>query len=226
MKKADENSFCLFLRIGGKIMLEKSCNVFIEELSSKAPVPGGGGASAYVGALGMALGSMVGNLTVGKKKYKDVEEDIIELLKKSQTVIDDLKALVAKDAEVFYPLSQAYGLPSTTEEEKKAKEEVLQGVLVEAAQVPLEIAKNCLEAIDLHEEYAKKGTRIAISDVGVGVIFCKAALQGAKLNVLINTKIMKDQELKQKIESELAEIEQQGLSKADRIFKEVEDMLK
>lgn len=206
-------------------MLEKSCHEFIQELSSKAAVPGGGGASAYVGALGMALGSMVGNLTVGKKKYKDVEEDIIELLQKSETIIDNLKGLVAKDAEVFFPLSKAYGLPSTTEEEKKTKEEVLQEALVEATMVPLEIAKNCLAAIHLHEEYAKKGTRIAISDVGVGVIFCKAALQGAKLNVLINTKIMKDQDLKNKVENEIQEIEKIGLAKADQIYQDVEKML-
>ena len=206
-------------------MLEKSCNEFIQELSSKSPVPGGGGASAYVGALGMALGSMVGNLTVGKKKYKDVEEDIIELLNKSEVIINNLKSLVAKDAEVFYPLSQAYGLPSSTEEEKKTKEAVLQEALVAASTVPLEIAKNCLEAIHLHEEYAAKGTRIAISDVGVGVVFCKAALQGAKLNVLINTKIMKDPELKARIEGELKEIESIGIAKADKILHEVEQML-
>ncbi|KAA9014060.1 cyclodeaminase/cyclohydrolase family protein [Niallia endozanthoxylica] len=207
-------------------MLEKSSNEFIQELASKAPVPGGGGASAYVGALGMALGSMVGNLTVGKKKYKEVEEDIIELLQKSEAVINNLKSLVSKDAEVFYPLSQAYRMPSSTEEEKKKKDEVLQAALVDATMVPLDIARNCLEAIYLHEEYAKKGTRIAISDVGVGVIFCKAALQGAKLNVLINTKIMKDTELKNKVENELAEIERVGLAKADQIFEEVENMLK
>lgn len=206
-------------------MLEKSCNQFIQELSAKVPVPGGGGASAYVGAIGMALGSMVGNYTVGKKKYKDVEEDIIELLKKSEAVIENLKSLVAKDAEVFYPLSKAYGLPSETEEEKAAKEEVLQAALVDATMVPLEIAKNCLAAIDLHEEYAEKGSRICISDVGVGVICCKAALQGAKLNVLINTKIMKDQELKSKVEREMLEIESVGLAKADKIYAEVEAML-
>ncbi|WP_071396804.1 cyclodeaminase/cyclohydrolase family protein [Bacillus tuaregi] len=206
-------------------MLEKSSNQFIEELSSKAPIPGGGGASAYVGALGMALGSMVGNLTIGKKKYKDVEEDVKVLLEKSETIIRNLKSLVSKDAEVFYPLSQAYGMPSTTEEEKKKKDEVLQAALVDATMVPLEIARNCVDAIHLHEEYARKGTRIAISDVGVGVIFCKAALQGAKLNVLINTKIMKDAELKKKVETELAEIERMGLAKADEIYREVESML-
>ncbi len=207
-------------------MLTKSCNEFIEELSSKSPVPGGGGASAYVGALGMSLGSMVGNLTLGKKKYADVEEDIKELLVKSEDVIDNLKKLVAKDAEVFYPLSQAYGLPKETEEEKSAKDAALQQALVAATMVPLEIAKYCLRAIELHEEYAQKGTRIAISDVGVGVAFCKAALEGAKLNVLINTKIMKDKELKNKIENELKDIEEKGILKADKIYKNVELQLK
>lgn len=206
-------------------MLEKSCNQFLQELSSKAPVPGGGGASAYVGVLGMSLGSMVGNLTLGKKKYIDVEEDIKELLKKSEDIIDALKALVARDAEVFYPLSQAYGLPKNTEEEKNIKDAALQKALVAATMVPLTIAEYCLKAIDLHEEFAKKGTRIAISDVGVGVVFCKAALQGAKLNVLINTKIMKDQDLKNKIECRLKEIESEGISKADKILKYVEELL-
>ena len=107
--------------LGGNIMLNKSCTQFVEELSSKAPVPGGGGACAYVGSIGMALGSMVGNLTLGKKKYQDVEEDIKELLQKSEAIIENLNRLVSKDAEVFYPLSQAYGLPSGTEEENRKK---------------------------------------------------------------------------------------------------------
>lgn len=207
-------------------MLEKSCNDFIKELSSKSPVPGGGGASAYAGALGMALGSMVGNLTLGKKKYADVEEDIKALLVKSEDIIENLKKLVAKDAEVFYPLSQAYGLPKNTEEEKEAKDAALQKALVAATMVPLEIARYCLKAIELHEEYARIGTRIAISDVGVGVIFCRAALQGAKLNVLINTKIMKDMELKSNIEKELKEIVEKGTVKADKVYNEVEQLLK
>lgn len=207
-------------------MLERSCIGFIEELSSKSPVPGGGGASAYVGALGMALGSMVGNLTLGKKKYKDVEEDIKELIDKSEKIIDTLKELVQKDAEVFYPLSQAYGMPQETDEEKAAKEAMIQKYLTGAAEVPLSIASCCLDAIELHEEYAKKGTRIAISDVGVGVVFCKSALQGAKLNVLINTKIMKDQVLKYNIESRLCEIERIGIEKADEIYQYVESLLR
>lgn len=174
----------------------------------------------------MALGCMVGNLTLGKKKYQNVEPDILKLLERSNQIITELKELVVKDAEVFYPLSQAYGLPQDTEVEKAEKETVLQHALIAATKVPLDIAKTCLAAIELIEEYALKGTRIAISDAGVGAIFCKAALQGAKLNVLINTKIMKDIELKNLIEAQLTEIEAAGLEKADRIYQYVEDMLK
>lgn len=206
-------------------MLESSAKQFIEALSSKEPVPGGGGASAYVGALGMALGLMVGNLTVGKKKYRDVEADIITNMKQGQAIIDRLKELVKEDAEAFYPLSQAYGLPKNTEEEAKIKEETMQKALVKATLVPMEIARTCAQAIDLHEELAIKGSRIVVSDVGVGVIFAKAALQGAKLNVLINTQIMKDMNLKQKTEAELEELVGVYTEKADKIFNLVESAI-
>lgn len=99
-------------------------------------------------------------------------------------------------------------------------------VLYAATMVPMEIARECLKAIELHEEYAAKGTRIAISDVGVGVVFCKAALPGAKLNVLINTKIMKDMELKAAIEHELSEIEAIAVAKADKVFEYIESLLR
>lgn len=206
-------------------MLNLSANEFIEVLSSKEPVPGGGGASAYVGALGMALGLMVGNLTVGKKKYQDVEADIIANMQRGQELIDCLKDLVKQDAEAFYPLSQAYGLPKNTEEEVRIKEETLQKALVQATLVPLEIARVCAEVIDLHEELAEKGSRIVISDVGVGVIFAKAALKGASLNVLINTQIMKDQDLKKRTETELESLLLTYTDKADKIYKTVQDAI-
>lgn len=206
-------------------MLDLSAKDFIAALSSKEPVPGGGGASAYVGSLGMALGLMVGNLTIGKKKYQDVEEDILLIMAKGQRILDRLTELVKEDAEAFYPLSQAYGLPKNTEEEARTKEETLQKALVKASLVPLEIARYSAQAIDLHEELALKGSRIAISDVGVGVVFAKAALVGAKLNVLINTQMMKDMELKQKIEAEMNELERVYTEKADRIFAAVENAI-
>jgi formiminotetrahydrofolate cyclodeaminase len=207
-------------------MLDVSCNVFLDELSSKSPVPGGGGASAYVGALGMALGMMVGNLTIGKKKYQIFEQDLIALQKKSSTIMQQLKSIVEEDAKVFYPLSQAYGIVANTDSERKMKNEVLQSVLIQATLVPLEIVRCCCEAIEFHREYAEKGTKLALSDVGVGVMFCMAALQGAKLNVLINTKIMNDQELKNQIEKELFELVEAGTKAAFEIFQQVESELR
>jgi len=207
-------------------MLNKSCTEFLDLLSSKEPVPGGGGACAFVGAMGIALGSMVGNLTLGKKKYKDVEDDIKELLVTSENIKRQLTALVEKDAEAFFPLSQAYGLPKNTDEEKAERERVLQAALTDASEVPLSIARCCGKAIDILEEYAAKGTRIAISDVGVGAHFAKAALLGAQLNVLINTNLMKDMELKNKIETELDGLVEKYAAKADKICLYVENQVK
>lgn len=206
-------------------MLEKTCKDFITSLSSKDPVPGGGGASALVGSIGMALGSMVGNLTTGKKKYADVEGDIQRLLKDSLALSERLNNLVAKDAEVFEPLSRAYSLPKDTEEEITYKDKVLQEALIQATLVPMEIAECCLSCLKLLEEYAEKGSRLVISDAGVGAALCRAALQGAKLNVLINLKLMKDEELKKQFADKLEIIEMEGLALGDKVYKYVEALL-
>jgi formiminotetrahydrofolate cyclodeaminase len=198
---------------------------FIDALASKSPVPGGGGASALVGAVGVALGSMVGNLTTGKKKYADVEEEIQGLLKASDDLTKKLSGLVQADADVFEPLSRAYGLPSETEAEKAEKEKILQEVLIQATQVPLQIAESCLEGLRLLDEYAKKGSRLVVSDAGVGAIFCKSALQGAKLNVLINLKLMKDETRKKEFRERMAAVEAEGLKLADQIYEYVEEQL-
>jgi formiminotetrahydrofolate cyclodeaminase len=199
---------------------------FLAELSSAAPVPGGGGASAMAGAMGVALGSMVANLTLGKKKYASVQADIENILRQAEALRNELALLVQKDAEVFEPLSKAYGLPKNTDEEKRIKQETMEVALKAACSVPLEIMQKSLQAMALHEELAQKGTRIAVSDVGVGVLFCKTALMGASLNVFINTKLMKDrpyaEEMNQKAQAMLAE----GIAKADRIYQAVEDAIK
>ncbi|SCK01155.1 Methenyltetrahydrofolate cyclohydrolase [uncultured Eubacterium sp.] len=200
---------------------DKSCREFVEVLSSKAPVPGGGGASALVGALGTALGNMVGQLTLGKKKYADVEEDISILMEKASKLQEALLILVEKDAEVFEPLAKAYSMPKETEEEKTEKENVMAQVLRDAAEVPLEIMRKCCQVIELQGEFAAKGSRLAVSDAGVGVIFCKSALQGASLNVFINTKSMKDRELAEKIDREADEMLREYTMKADEIFASV-----
>ena len=169
-----------------------SCEAFVEVLASKAPVPGGGGASSLVGAIGTALGNMVGSLTLGKKKYADVQEDIVALKSQADRLQAELLSLVQKDAEMFEPLSKAYGLPKDTEEQRAEKARIMEEALKGACSVPLEIMERCCEAIELHRAFAAKGSALAISDVGVGVICCRAALQGASLNVFINTKAMAD----------------------------------
>ena len=165
----------------------KSCREFVTVLASSEPAPGGGGASALVAALGTALGNMVGSLTVGKKKYADVQEDILALNARAEALRARLVELVEEDARAFEPLSRAYGLPASTEEEKARKAAVMAQALDAACAAPLALMEALCQAIDLHREYAQKGTAIAISDVGVGVACCKAALQGASLNVFINT---------------------------------------
>ncbi|MGE5614359.1 MAG: cyclodeaminase/cyclohydrolase family protein [Bacillota bacterium] len=208
------------------MLTEKSCREFANQLASASPTPGGGGASALVGAYGVALGEMVANLTLGKKKYEHVQDDIKSILEKSARLRNDFLSLVEKDAEVFEPLSKAYGLPRNTEEERQKREEVMESALRLACSVPVEIMEKALEAIDIHEELAEKGTRIAISDVGVGVLFCKAALMGASLNVFINTKLMKDREYASQVNGKAEEMLRLGMEKADSIYKQVETGLK
>ena len=202
------------------------CDEFIEVLASKAPVPGGGGASALVGAVGTALGNMVGSLTVGKKKYADVEAEIIELQKRSTSLQNHLLLLMERDAMVFEPLSKAYGLPKNTEEEKAHKAEVMEAALKEACSVPMEIMEKCCEAIDIIDEFAKKGSVIAISDAGVGATFLRSALEGASLNVYINTKSMADREYAESLNKKADEMLDVYGKKADLIFKSVLNRLK
>ena len=142
------------------------CDEFVEVLASKAPVPGGGGASALVGAVGTALGNMVGSLTVGKKKYADVEEEMYALKEKATALQNDFLRLIERDAEVFEPLAKAYGMPRETEEEKAEKARVMAIVLKDACSVPMEIMEKCCEALDLIVEFAAKGSALAISDAG------------------------------------------------------------
>jgi len=202
--------------------INKPCDEFVEVLSSKAAVPGGGGASALVGAIGMALGAMVGNLTVGKKKYADVEADIKELLNKAATLQAELLRLVDEDAVVFEPLSKAYGIPK----DDPTREQVMEDSLKLACTVPMDIMRLCARAIELQDEFAKKGSILALSDAGVGALFCKAALQGASLNVFINTGSMTDRGYAASIESEADAILSKYCTMADDIFNSVTERIR
>ena len=199
------------------IFTELKAKEFVEVLASKAPVPGGGGASALVGAIGMALGNMVGSLTTGKKKYADVQGDITELMGRAERIQGELLDLVQADAEAFEPLSRAYGLPKETEEERDRKAEVMERCLEDACSVPMQIMEKCCEAIDVTEDFAEKGTKIAISDAGVSAMMLRAALGGASLNVFINTKSMKNRERAAELNARAEEMIRVYTQKADRI---------
>lgn len=194
-----------------------SCTEFVNVLASKAPVPGGGGASALVGAIGTALGNMVGSLTVGKKKYADVEADIIALQEKATTLQNGLLRLVDQDAVVFEPLSKAYGIPK----DDPNRESIMEKALKDACSVPMEIMRACAKSIDVISEFAAKGSALAISDAGVGVAFAKAALMGASLNVFINTKSMTDRTYAANVEKEADELLNKYCPLADEIYNSV-----
>ncbi len=204
---------------------EKNIPDFIEVLASKDAVPGGGGAAALCGAIGCALGNMVGSLTVGKKKYADVEEEIIELKAKSDELQKRLLTLIDEDAAGFEPLSKAYGLPAETDEEKAHKKEVLEKCSKDACEVPLKIMGSCCEAIDIISEFAAKGSALAVSDAGCGAIICKSALYAASLNVFINTKGMEDRGYAEGLNNKANEMLSVYGMKADDIFNSVKAKL-
>ena len=208
------------------MMAEQNMQEFIEVLSSKAAGPGGGGACAYVAAAGMALGAMVANLTTGKKKYAQYQEEIEELLSKAEQLSKELMTYMDKDAESFEPLSKAYGLPKDTKEQQEYKEEVMEKALKEASLTPVALMEKILDALKILERLSVVGSRLAISDVGAGVQLCKAALNGASLNVFINTKLMKDTETAEELNTRTDALLIEGNELADRIYEEVVDAIR
>ena len=204
---------------------EKTCIEFVNVLASKSAVPGGGGAAALVGAIGMALGSMVCNLTIGKKKYAEYEESVKEILVKAREIEKKLLSMIDKDAKNFLPLSKAYGLPNSTEEEKKIKEDIMENALKVACEVPIDIVRVCFDAIKLHEDLVDKGSKLAISDVGVGVQCLRAAILSGQLNVVININSIKDMEYVEAIRKEVNSLVEEGVKICDEVYAKVEKAL-
>ena len=180
--------------------MNESCSRFLAELASKAPTPGGGGTAALVGAAGVALGNMVGCLTVGKKKYAAVEADILTLNERAGALRAELEALV--------------------------QAAVLETALDAACAVPLEIMGKCAEGIALVEEYAAKGSALAVSDAGCAAALCKAALQAASLNVFINTKLMTDKTHAAALDAQADALLSEYVPKADAVFAQVTKQLR
>lgn len=193
---------------------ENTCREFVSVLASKEPVPGGGGASALVGAIGTALGNMVGSLTVGKKKYADVEEEILALKATCDDLQKQLLDQVPADAEGFAPLAKAYGIPK----DDPTREETLEKATLNACAVPVHIMELCCRSLDAIRVFAEKGSRLAVSDAGCGAVIVKAALQAASLNVLINTKSLKNREEAERLNARCAEMLDTYCALADQIY--------
>ena len=197
--------------------MEKNVDKFLAELASSAPTPGGGGAAALCGALGIALGNMVGSLTLGKKKYADVQEDIAALNSRAEALRADFVALIDADAAAFAPLSRAYGIPK----DDPARAEIMEAALKRAAEPPLEIMRKCAEALDVIADYAAKGSALAISDAGCAAALAIAAMKAAALNVRINTKSMADREAADKMNAEAAGLYEKYEKEAEEIYQNV-----
>lgn len=198
---------------------------FMEMLSSKAATPGGGSVAALTGAMGAALLSMVGNLTVGKEQYKEVEDDIKDLLKKSESLRATLQELMEKDVEVFNQFMAIMKLPRTNEEEKKNRNKKMQSALIEAARVPLEVARKSKEVIDICLKIADKGTKNAISDVGVGVLLSEAAFHSAIINVKINLNMIKDENTKKELSQEIENLNNMVKGEKEKVLEIVLERL-
>ena len=198
-------------------LIHSSVAAFTESLASKAPVPGGGGASALAGAVGIALGDMVGEFTVGKKRYADVEDEIRALMEKAQTLRARLLDCIEKDAAAFEPLSRAYAIPKDAPERESVMEECLKA----AAAAPFEILELCGEALDVLKIFAEKGSVIVISDAACGAVLCRSAMEGAAVNVRVNTKPMHDREYAEAMNARTAELLERYVPLADAVYKNV-----
>lgn len=194
---------------------------FIEELASAAPTPGGGGAAAYAGALAAALASMVGNLTVGKKAYAQVEPEVQVRLTELSALRERLVALVDEDARAFAPLAAAYRMPKETSEQQAAKAAAIQSALAGACEPPLAIMRAVRDVVAHVEFMADQGSRMALSDAGVAAAFARAAADGASLNVFINAKSMDDAALADALRGEAESIISDVRCRCDAVFSQV-----
>ena len=199
------------------MMTDMNMNEFLNVLSSKEPVPGGGGACGYVAAVGMSLGNMVLALTTGKKKYAEYQDEIEKLIVRANDLTKELAECMDREA---------YGLPKDTDEQLKHREDVMERALIAASEAPLSMMEVIVEAIGLIDRISVIGSRLAISDAGVGVQMCKAALNGASLNVYINTKLMKDTDVADDMNTRADELIIRGNQMADEVYDRVMDCVR
>ncbi|MDD4568639.1 MAG: cyclodeaminase/cyclohydrolase family protein [Tepidanaerobacteraceae bacterium] len=202
-------------------MVNNSINEFLDILASEEPAPGGGAASALVGAVGTALLSMVANLTVGKQKFKASEHLMKELLEEASTLQEDLARLISEDAEAFNKVTEVFKMPKNTDEEKANRKQKMQEALKFATQVPFTIMEKTVEALCLHEKSLGHTNPQALSDTGVGTLCLNTALKGAWLNVKINLNNIEDNEFVQHYTKKSEILLKKGGMIADKVYEAV-----
>ncbi|MCR4557419.1 MAG: cyclodeaminase/cyclohydrolase family protein [Saccharofermentans sp.] len=202
-------------------MADRMLYGFLDELSSGAPTPGGGGASAVCGAVAAALGSMVGNLTSGKKKYAEYQEEIETVIAKCGILVKEFEALAEKDEKVFEPLAKAYSIPK----DQEGRDKILEGVLREASTAPYEVVEKAYETALILDRLAVIGSRLAVSDVGVAAAACETAAKGAAMNVYINTKSMKDRAYAQELNQKTIDLVDRTAGICSKVYDEVKSIL-
>ena len=205
--------------------IDEPLKKYLDEAASGASTPGGGSVAALAGALGVALTSMVCNFTVGKKKYKDVEADVSQILSEAEELRGKLLDLMVADTQVYGQVSAAYGMPRETPEEKKARTAAIQDALKAAMGAPLEAAICCHKVMKLNEPLVEKGNQNLISDVGVAILLAESAMRAAIMNVEINLSFIKDEDLCRETRERLRPLMAEATELRAKIYKAVNEAI-
>ncbi len=194
-----------------------SLGTFADEVAAGTPAPGGGSVSAYAGALAASLGTMVCKLTIGKKKFAEVEGEARQILTQLEQLAADLRHAVSEDAESFERVMAAMRLPKETEAERLARSSAIEEATKGAVAVPLRVARSAMEVLELLDELSEIGNPNALSDLAVGAQMALTAMRGASYNVLINLSSISDEEFNRQRRAEVEELMARGQEVADEI---------
>jgi len=206
-------------------LVKQNIKMFLDEVASNSPAPGGGSVAALAGALGAALTSMVCNLTKAKQGYDSVQDEIAEALEKSEELRKDLTDLVDEDTDAFNEVMKALKMPKETEDQKEQRRNAMQAAFKQAAEVPLQTARKCVQILDVAYIVAEKGNKNSVSDAAVSALMAQTGVQAAMLNVRINLSSIKDTEYTQQVTTELHELLQIAMQKSTEILNIVEKNL-
>jgi len=191
-------------------LVNRSLKGFVDDVASSSPAPGGGSVAAYAGSQGYALIAMVCRLTIGREKYRTVEEELTLLMLTAETQKESLLALVDEDTKGFCGVMEAFRLPKGTEEEKRARREALEAATIQAAEIPLKTARLCLEGLRILPNLIEKANPNALSDMGVATLMLGSGLDGALYNILINVQGLKTQEVAQQLRAISTHLREEG----------------